>query len=165
MIVVLSSSADLSTDLICWYLKFYKVNFIRINDNFTLLKLDIVIDNSGLGFEYLLNDKFDRLYKVQLKDKVFYRRGNLLIPSSTNEYLKATLIKESELIEEILTRNFQYKKSDTTNNKLLNLEIAAKCDLSIPKTIITNDINSVIKEFEDCEKLITKPISNKITNI
>jgi|GEM_PF-1315913 len=169
MVIIQSSSSDRSTNDIIDWLMYHSSNFVRLNDDIIIGNLEITLETGQL----LLNN-------IDISDcSYLYRRGdfhllNEFIPIShvdkkDNWILAQQLSKESlpilDFINLILKdKNYISNNSDTEINKLEQLKAARMVGLSTPKTIVSNDFDSIYK-FLGSESIITKSLSNALIQL
>lgn len=172
MVLIISETLDLTTDrVIEWLLSFGYTNIIRINDGTPIYVKHISIGCSSNEIVLIANNK---MFSVDDVEFFWYRRG--LFKFDLEAMLDFELQKDNigkvqnfHKNEWIPVRNYIIKKLEqkayfgdfhrTFTNKLLNLEIAQKCGLTIPKTHISN-YSEILRENIDKEKkYICKPLS------
>jgi hypothetical protein len=175
MILILSEHQDPSTDFVCNWLKYYKADFVRTNNetnNYNIYGKIVFADNK-LVFELEINGKTYNLDEISC---IWCRRGYLHVKLPKIEDLNFTEPKildtiSTHLNNEIATlyRFFLYLISEKTHinnpnhynsNKLIALRTAQKVGLKIPETLITQDA-SELKQFHKKHKnIITKNIQD-----
>lgn len=163
--LLLSSTIDFSTDLVCYELSKLGTNYLRLNrDEFE--NYDISIDLNNSTMYYLIDGKrhsiqFDTLKSVYYRAPVFLR----------------TQSKKTLTLEEQLKRNqwsaflrniLVLGKAKWINNpadvfigenKLLQLRVAKECGIKIPDTILTN---SEKLYFDENSKYVVKSLDTAL---
>lgn len=148
--IIISESTDISTNKVLDWLHYYKTSAIRIN---------VEADFSKFSYE-LSNNKVQLLPKYKV---VWCRRGYLpVIPinlknSNWINYLKNEQLPLLFSIERNCNIIGSYQQ-EFNNNKILNLEIAAKVGLKIPDTIVTNNKFDLLKFIKKDREYITKSL-------
>ena len=164
MIVIQSNSTDRSTNDIIDWLSFYNKEFLRINDDFEIKDIEIDFDSDDITIN-----------NISLKKCTYlYRRGDLRMYNSihpidkvdkVNNLILFNSIKEEN--ETIITYIYKYFKNninissiqDINIDKLEQLEIAKRIGLSVPKTLISNNFQTISK-FVNEFHCLTKAVSN-----
>lgn len=150
MILIITEEADYSSSLVIDWLLYFKIDFIRVNEN------DV------LDIEYELNDikivgKSFSFFYSELKG-MWYRRGFLNIKYeetkdlNINNFRKIEYVKLKEYLYyklSLLPNINKYTNSDV--NKLVVNEIAKKCELMLPDEYILNKKNEILKLDDDYE--------------
>lgn len=172
MILIISEPDDATTDSVINWLKYYNVEYLRINNTnvFDFFKLTINADGN-IDFVCQHDDTVIQLSKIT---GYWYRRGKLSLNVNAvgkQKYLNLSevtnrfLLNEFDAITEFIYNELHNIKKSVGNiyenntNKLINLKIANKCGMNIPRTwILTNkqEVQDIIKEYKI---LLTKPIT------
>lgn len=170
MILILSKPADKDTDCVIEWLKYYETPFLRVNDDELM--------QGHMVFHYNANSIEDSYFgipsqRVYLKDitVVWYRKFGFLteydLKLNKEKDLLIFLYDEFKSIRELILSLLKDKKwlfdRNLKKSKLEVLEIARKCGLEIPKTIITTkkkELNLFLKENN--YNIITKPIAESM---
>ncbi|MDO4726041.1 MAG: hypothetical protein Q4A56_02315 [Porphyromonadaceae bacterium] len=177
MILILSEYEDTNTDEVCWWLNYYKVDFLRLNDGDNSYHIDVYITNENKHHIIRVNNR-----NIPLSDfsTVWFRRGYFCTSiNKTNVCCfksKTYNDKVSDLISTYLNREFAvftdylYSILKSTAkcinypalyniNKLIVLEYASDIGLKIPKTLVTSQ-KRIVDDFIKDKNLITKNISD-----
>ncbi|MFV8377088.1 grasp-with-spasm system ATP-grasp peptide maturase [Flavobacterium sp. LB1P62] len=167
MILILSKPAEKDTDSVIEWLKHYETPFIRVNDDELMQGITI--------FSYSTNSTEDSYFeipsqRVYLKDitVVWYRKFGFLteydLKLNEERDLLNFLYDEFKSIRELILNLLKDKKwlfdRSLKKSKLEVLEIARKCGLEIPNTIITSEkkkLNLFLRENNN--NIITKSIA------
>lgn len=180
MILLISQTSDLTTsDVISW-LKYYKKDYIRINQEDKIENLKISFSNDrGIFMEFLLRGK---KYVLNEDTKIFiwYRRGFFNIDNiSYLSNIKSEKIQKI-ILDETLSETetlFQYlhfftercKKSISSFfkrdvNKLICLHTAKNVGFDIPETLISSKKEDFLSFHQtNSNGIITKGIQNTLT--
>jgi len=175
MILIISESQDRSTIQVVKWLIYYNKKFIILNELNRISKTTITISNTG-NVSVLINLEHDNA-SFLLSDikSVWYRRGDIIFKQSLPNpkfkmdveldiVLKNYIHNENKTVRDYiidyLDKNcFNLSSIKTvTQNKLIQLETAAKHKLKIPQTLISSDNEEIISELNKGKRLITKPI-------
>lgn len=167
MILIISENNDLTTNRVIEWLHVKDIQYItRINEDDQVRVKEINLKTGNIILE--INSGIINLSNV---DFFWYRRGSLntfLDEIKTEDIRLKNQLYQFLNMEWMICRNYiihylqekpslgNYHKSAT--NKLINLNIAQKCGLDIPDTIISDD-SETLKYFRDRQPAITKPIS------
>ncbi len=163
MILIQSIEGDVATNEVIDWLLFQQIPFVRINDSDLLTIEKLVIENEQTKIIFSLNGKSIDLETISA---FWYRRGSLIlkkfereiIPNSFNMFT-GSIIKELGVISEYLNQKLTSihhlnKYEDNNLSKLIQLEVAASCDLKIPNTEVTSSLPKAL----DKRPFITKAI-------
>lgn len=157
MVLIITNEADFSTNIVMNWLRFYNIDFIRVNDN----------DDLGISFcsgDILFESK-DFKFKLTDVKGVWYRRGFLKITidkindTKIDEFRRQELLKIKEFIYyklSLLPNINSYENSEV--NKLIVNSIANEVGLIVPKDILVSnkvDLFNQSKEFKLATKSIT----------
>lgn len=171
-ILILSEESDGTTDRVISWIKYFGVDYLRLNNT------------SELKFRGLcLSDCFDDV-ELEYNGNVFalsefssywYRRGRLNLkfpepePPLENTALdfavKETLVNEYDYLTNYIYAYFEKRNKrsigsiyDNKTNKITNLKIARKVGLRIPATTIVSNKSQIIEFIKVYKKVIIKPI-------
>jgi ATP-GRASP peptide maturase of grasp-with-spasm system len=160
MILIISEEADLSTSLVIDWLFYYKLNFIRLNEND---ELSLELENN----DFKISTKNNSFYLSSIKG-VWYRRGFLNFKIKSIGEKKIDKYRENEFIN---LRDFlYYKLSKIPNinnylnsdvNKLVVNDIAKDVGLLVPDEILINKKSDLAK-IENIDNIITKSIASSV---
>lgn len=171
MILILSTSGDLSTDEIIDNLQKRKERYFRLNDN-DIFKYDIcfkISDQNSLPyFEININDelitsieinvvwfrKFGFIRDTNIFKNLQKKYGTAFVPQFNSEY-SGTLNLICKCLE---NKKWLSHYSIITPNKFIVLQAAHNVGLRIPESIITNSKKYLTEEIK--EKKIAKSISD-----
>jgi ATP-GRASP peptide maturase of grasp-with-spasm system len=159
MVLILSEQHEQTTNVVIEWLIHYLQKIIRLNrEDFELLGLKLSTD-----YQYLIFKFKDSIFDLSEFKAVWYRRGNLDylaefdLDTLNDKHLSAEITKHITNEWKNLMDYFHYlsyqKKSlgnffKSNISKLISLDIAKRCGLDIPETLIT--INSTdIQKFKD----------------
>lgn len=150
MILILSSSDDISTQHVIDWLAYNNLTYIRVNEDTLFECVEISFGEKGLTCTFQIQDQLVKLENIKA---YWYRRGLLTqnIPiSGTEEWEKqiaAHLSEEWESLSAFI--HWRLKQipcingfmDEIGNNKLINLYRAQSCGLKVPdyKIITTRD--------------------------
>lgn len=73
MVLIISDTDDLSTHEVIDWLRFYKIDFLRISRNDKIIFNKIVISNTDLNVSFFINNK---QYSLTDFKAFWYRRGH-----------------------------------------------------------------------------------------
>lgn len=177
-ILVLAEDGDSSIDDVLTWLKYqYDTDIVRINDKDKIEILDILITNDSASFSIRINDNTG-INSNDIKS-YWYRRGRLSYQGiyvsekvESSEFTTSVLNGINEYYSEewtdaVNTIHFMLQNSNIKNigsffdvetNKIKNLEIARKVGLEIPKSLVSNSVDSIIAFISSQEKTIVKPV-------
>ncbi|WP_125719646.1 ATP-grasp domain-containing protein [Flavobacterium ustbae] len=164
MILVINGQKDQSTDNICKWLMYYEKEFIRIDENSYINKVNFDLLNEFYEFE--INNVKINLHSIS---SVFYKNGTLnyqintdkdeskfIIDYNANEWNKLRFFLHF-LIEKkaiCLIGNIAHYEV----NKLEVLTLANEIGLKIPESFITSSKDNVCRLLHEKKQLITKSI-------
>lgn len=157
MILIITEEADYSSSLVINWLLFYKIDFVRINENDILkvefLKDDFIISNNEIAFKF-----------SQIKG-MWYRRGflnlkiDLTSDSEINFFRKIEFKKVLEFIYFKLSKLPHINKFENSDvNKLVVCEYAQQFGLKVPEEYLLNYKKDITK-LVNIEKYATKSIT------
>lgn len=157
MILIITEEADYSSSLVINWLLFYKIDFVRINEN-DLLHLEFLIDDIKF-FNDEINFNFSQIKGM------WYRRGflNLKIDITTdseiNFFRKIELKKILEYVYFKLSQLPHINKFENSDvNKIIVCEYAKQYGLIVPEEYLLNfkkDLYRLIRIDEYATKSIT----------
>ncbi len=170
MILIVSSSSDVTTHKVCEWLIFKgKNDFVVINEINAISSIEIHFSFNGRNKTVFYLESGHKLNVEQLKS-VWYRRGDFfkdtLIKNETIELFSENLNQEWNSIKEFLLHeiqgisNFRF----THVNKLRVLHLASKLGLNIPETIVCTSKKSLLNYFTN-RRVINKPISQCMNKV
>jgi len=171
-ILIVSDEDDISTNDVLKWISYYGVDYLRINNtsNLSLIQVNISDDTDDVIFEY---DGI--IYKMSDFTGYWYRRGRLNFKYDFNFSFENDYLGNS--VNEMLNNEYSYLNNyiyyfieryknirqigsihNNKTNKITNLIIAKSVGLKIPKTLISNN-KDTLKDFVNKSNLtITKPI-------
>jgi len=177
-ILIISEDRDLTaSEVVHWLLLNGEFQIIRINETDKIKILNISIDKEReSNFSIEINDrlviKSDQIYAYWYRrgelayNKVVANSGNIKIADLLNESLNKYYNIEWETATEYIYYLLRKSRSisinswfDLKTNKLINLEVAKQIGLSVPETIVSNDIQHVIQFVKRNKTVISKPLS------
>jgi len=178
-ILVLAENGDVTVDAVMLWMKYLdSCEIIRINEDDRIDFVNIEAHNNTIAnFSLEINNTL----KVESREIVayWYRRGGLAISNvlqrdnlnhnatgrsfirSIRGYCNAEWEHIAEYIHFLLKNTgVPYLNSffDINVNKLINLEIAKKCGLQVPGSIISNNILAIEAFLTQHKKVIVKPV-------
>jgi glutathione synthase/RimK-type ligase-like ATP-grasp enzyme len=148
--LIISSSIDYSTDIICYRLKEAGKNYFRLNrDELSKHKIEISLEECTMTIEiegksYFISNK--DLKSIYFRAPVFQRYSgkktyNLMEQLEVNQW-------NSFIRNLIIFDNARWINNPVNTyqaeNKLLQLKYAQQCGLNIPKTIVSNHFSNNI---------------------
>jgi len=171
MINFFSHKLEHTSNLIFNYILYfgYEEFINRFNTNERINSLDITLGKSGICYKFT-NEKGVE-FQNEKNNCSFSRRHTILFKSVFfNQQLERmedlSLVEMTKVSQLILLDVSQSKPSygnavkEIEDDKLLQLKAAIEFDISIPKTLITTQKQSVEKFNENHSEIIIKPISN-----
>lgn len=179
MILIVSESSDQSTNEVINWLIFWRIEFIRINENDFIKIYDIEVNNS-LNTSITFSVNKGRIINTNDISSYWFRRGffnffdadhlnlqlkNKEIENKIKTNLKAEISRIGELFQSILESKNKIGSSYTAdNNKLIHLSAAKSINLKTPQSMVCTSKKN-LKFFFDKhpEGIITKPISDTFT--
>lgn len=154
MILIISFSNDVSTQLVCQWLQFLNKKYLIITEKTKLSNVCITKDN-------IYFNKGKNKYNLFSFSNVWYRRGSFIYKENNQtqyDFLNTNINLEFKKINEFVLNNLGINNLFFGDvNKLKILDIASKCKFNIPKYIITNTKKNVLNFFNNAN-FITKPI-------
>lgn len=157
MILIITEEADYSSSMVIDWLLYYKIDFIRVNEN-DQLNVEFLLNDIKI-----MNDSFSFLLS-ELKG-MWYRRGHLNIKFEKVGDLIIDNFKKTEFTK--LNQYIYYKLSLLPNinifnnsdvNKLIVNDIAAKFGLTVPYEYILS-LGKELHLLHNLEEYATKSIS------
>lgn len=164
--LIISSTIDYSTDLICYELESRKVRYLRLNrDRFSTYKILFSLESKSLEIginskQYIINEK--TLKSVYFRAPVFLRNSkkyNLdeqLYRSQWSSFIRNLLLFENA--KWINSPMYTYR----AENKLYQLDCAKQLGFDIPKTIVGNICP---EDIEDENEYIIKSLDTALFSI
>jgi ATP-GRASP peptide maturase of grasp-with-spasm system len=174
MILIISENDDASTDQVLEWLRYYKIKFLRINNNNFFDFFHLAIDSVGKT-SFKLKSKISEINNSKISG-YWYRRGRLSLSIDLLKEQKikglsvssnSFLINEANSITELIYNEFHNKTKSIGNinenntNKLVNLKIAKESGLDIPNTWVITSKIELINLLEIHKRLLTKPITQR----
>jgi len=172
MILILTKNSDITSDKVCVWLNYFKVPFLRINENINAFE-EIKISNMKTEIRFKYKEKIYNLLDFKI---IWNRRGffttlmpdfNLLNLRKEKVYqvINSHLYEERKTLHnfifESLSKQFHINDPRQYNaNKLISLQTVVECGLNIPETSIVQDISKLNKSPEN---LITKNIQDVLS--
>lgn len=175
MILIVSSESDLSTNDVLRWLTHFDADFIRVNEDDKVEVLDVKIEDNLVS---TLKIK-DQLITSDVIRSVWFRRGYLQVEnyhrlkpelenkSSVESGLSYSLATHSltrqEVLNHILQRNTKInvigRNAQGRTNKLINLNLAVKLGLEVPRTLVTTSKSQVLQFMAELSgDIITKSL-------
>jgi ATP-GRASP peptide maturase of grasp-with-spasm system len=164
VILILSSNSDQSTSDVIEYLLSMNENIIRLNyeDGIEIKTTSL---NKNVSDVVFISKKKE--IKISSIKSFWYRKGELLSNNKEldcfsgninwylNEEQKATFVYLTYLLDKKSKINYI---NDGDINKLIQLDVALKCKLNIPDTLLTKNRKSCQDFIEKHNNVITKSI-------
>lgn len=150
-LIIATESGDVSTNKVIEWLHFFSIKFIRKNVDTDFTNFSLKISNQAIQ-----NSVHDNL--------VWNRRGYLpIIPQELKGTGWIDYLKKEQLIvlKAFEDNNKNYIGSyfqELDNNKVLNLQAAAKVQFKIPSTLITNNRFELFNFITQDKRYITKSL-------
>jgi ATP-GRASP peptide maturase of grasp-with-spasm system len=177
MVLIISEQSDVSTDCVIEWLRFYNVQFIRLNEGEAEnVVATVEMNNDTILIHFKIKGK---TFSTDDIGSVWFRRGFLTFNTSflaistknsaINNQVETIINRESSTLLAFIIAQLKLKKSINNPfaynlNKLNVLAYAAHVGLKIPKTIIINnkeDLKTLLKE--PYNQIINKPIQDIFT--
>ncbi|WP_306354070.1 grasp-with-spasm system ATP-grasp peptide maturase [Flavobacterium sp. '19STA2R22 D10 B1'] len=168
MILILSTSTDYDTLCVVEWLRFYKKEFFRLNDD-ELMEGDCSVFYDGIDEDKIYLKREGKIVYIKEIKVVWFRKFGFLKNhelklnrnSDITRYLYSELSRLREILFEVLSdRKWLYKKGNMPT-KLEVLRRASYVGLNIPNTIITTSKEELISFFYENDKsIITKSIGS-----
>lgn len=161
--LIVSSTIDYSTDLICYELETRNVKYLRINrDRFSTYKITFDLDKKVLKIninskQYIISDK--SLKSIYFRAPVFLRYSkqysleDQLYRSQWSSFIRNLILFEN--VKWINAPMFTYR----AENKLYQLDCAKQLGFVIPKTIVGN---TCPEDIEDDKEYIVKSLDTAL---
>lgn len=170
MVLIISSEDDQSTNDVIDWLRYFKIKYIRISHLDIINYKNLIVNNNEFDVELLINGLS---YKLTEFNFFWYRRSflnlqlkELEINSPVSYELKKHIYNEAQEIHRIVKRYIESrsinKHNDIFINKLEVLKKAAEIGIKIPKTIVTNNKEELIRFLNENKNVITKNISQGV---
>lgn len=171
MVLILSKEQGESTteDIMDW-LNYFGCDFLRLNGNNLVDKpFKIVLDNSANTCilnnydETVSQDKVTVVWNRRWRESNFLdaveRDVNIDFSFSMKTHLSSEYTRVSQYINHVLSnKKWIDKPHQLQPNKLLVLETAAQCHLTIPSTIVTNSKKELLEFLNQNNRVCTKSI-------
>jgi glutathione synthase/RimK-type ligase-like ATP-grasp enzyme len=166
MIVVLSNSLDVTADYVCSRLEQGQLDYVRLDTDHLIGKIELLYK----AHDFSLVVEHRRLKPENIR-AVWYRRPQSLRLPGDKPFEKAeqahTVSEWSAAIEGFLAHiptklwiNHP-RNNASASSKLEQLSRAERLGFTIPKTLVTQSFNEIIKFWKECkEDVIIKPISH-----
>jgi len=167
MILILSTPTDTDTQMVIDWLKFQKATFFRLNDE------DIMTGRVSFN---LNPTNFQNSYIEQNRNKLYFRNFKIVWlrkfgflksyedsfgkKSDITRYVYSEFSVIRSLILTILDDKQWLFKRINMPTKLEVLDLANKCNLLIPKTLITSKKTELIDFFDNSKSIISKSIGD-----
>ncbi len=179
-ILIISEDGDNTVDVITqWILHISTTPVYRINQTDTIKILNVEICADGTSKFSITINECQKIESHEIS-AYFYRRGSIsynklninsdldtefdtFFYNKLNEYYYSEWIDTISYIQHLLrVSNVPSINSlfDVYTNKLVNLEIAKKHGLSIPHTLVSNDVKVIRSFIEKYRKVVTKPVKS-----
>lgn len=151
--LIVSSTIDFSTDLVCYRLLNDKKRFYRLNrDNFNQYNINVNFQTKQM--EIIIEDDiyiadFERLKGIYFRAPVFLRaqsKKTLTVEEQLEKSQWSSFIRNLIVFENAVWINNPVN-TYRAENKMYQLAIAKECGMKIPETYVSNSTN-VIKEDE-----------------
>lgn len=174
MVLILSQDNEITTNRVIDWLKYYKVAYVRLNQESKKEIISLTIDNQGNKSMKILvdNNKIIDLSKIRA---CWYRRGDISLSNFSdtidftdenylNEYLEIKKSHELKSIENYIYDRIKSSKSlcdyhAARINKLIVLNYAREVGFKIPETYILTKKTDLIALINKYGRLITKSIA------
>jgi ATP-GRASP peptide maturase of grasp-with-spasm system len=137
MILIITEEADYSSSLVINWLLFYKIAFVRINEN-DIIQLEFLIDDIRF-----INDEIN--FKLSEIKGVWYRRGFLNVKNDLTNDSEINFFRKIEskkIIEYVYFKLSQLphinKFENADVNKIIVCEYAKKSGLIVPEEYLLN---------------------------
>lgn len=153
--LVISSTIDFSTDLVCYRLINAKKPFYRLNrDEFRQHEIEVNLQKKYMRITIDKNVYFADFEKI----KGIYFRAPVFLRTQTKKELSLEEQLERNQWSSFLRNLIVFKKAIWINNpvdvyraenKMYQLCMAQECGFKIPQTIVSNTVNAQIEENEN----------------
>ncbi|WP_346881341.1 grasp-with-spasm system ATP-grasp peptide maturase [uncultured Algibacter sp.] len=165
MILIISDRDDGSTSDVIKWIKYFKKDFIRVNENSIVSIEKMIIDDSH---EVVLKVDGSLVFLSKITS-VWYRRGRIFfseelsLETKNNKELLFSAFNEMNVVRDFIYSLTKFKKSinnahNGSINKLYALFMAIESGLTIPSSLITSN-KKELSEFQLANnEIITKPI-------
>lgn len=152
--LIISSTLDYSTDLVCLSLEKKNSNYLRINrDQFVNFEVTLDISEVKLYIKYN-NQEF--VFENDGKNSIFFRAPVFIRTMNKNFSLEEQVYKSqwNSFIRNLVVFDLVHWINNPVNtyraeNKAFQLKKAKENGLKIPKTLITNTVNNRIEKKEN----------------
>jgi ATP-GRASP peptide maturase of grasp-with-spasm system len=167
MILIISKSeVEDTTDLVMDWLDKFSAGYFRLNGDDFIDKADII--NGKIYLEnfntktitIIWNRRWSSKGIINADNEAYYdnlgaKNASILLRSLSEE----TGILRSYLMLKLASKVWTTRPEKMSANKIMNLEIAKSCNLSVPEYIITSSKLTLSKFAKHHERIISKPIS------
>ena len=184
MLLILSENNDYSTNEVIDWLSYFKIKFLRVNENSVLFFNYFGYKKDKISWKVIIyEDSCQSVCEICSDDisSFWYRRGFFNMPNAfslEDQNSKDTLVKslseylsynQNDLIgliyKSFIDKKFIGKHQDNFISKIFQLETARKVGLRTPKTEIVSSKKQLIDFFEQNTKIITKGIKSNGFNL
>lgn len=170
MILLLSNGKlDKSIEDLYQWIKFYNGNVIKINSNDLYNSMELCVNLSSYSSVLLRDNNGSQIDIDEIKVVWYWRWHEYDILDVYSELcrdfrIRNFLYRECEIVSSCLFQKLVNKKwyGHKFVNKLLVLEEAEHCGLSIPATIVTNRKSVLLSFFNVNKNVIVKPLSDPV---
>ena len=155
MIYILSEKIDLVTDIVIEWIHSKKYKFKRFNDDDFIVNFNKFL-NKKISKIWLRRGTFNLIPNLIYSN--FYNRNNII------NYITREVREYSVYLEYILKKRLEnnyigsFTKEISTNNKLINLEVAKEVGFKTPTTIITSSKEELLAFYKEHQKIISKDL-------
>jgi hypothetical protein len=162
MILIISSDTDMTTSDVIEWLRYYQVNFFRINDSDKYVLLNYSLSTNSCAIEIIVNQKKIQLHSIRA---IWYRRGflnNIFFDKQIEKIVQTSAILNEHLLNFVET-NAHKSLGKFSFNNLLKLDIlffARKAGFEIPKSLVTSFKSELLKFISESTSVISKSIQN-----
>ena len=164
-ILIFSDINDQSSAEVVEWLIYKKANFRRLNGEINLGIKNIAIKNKTTNIDFVHDGFF---FSTKSIKSFWYRRGylNKIQYNISDDILSSYFLKDENEAAKFFLINELDKKAKINQiytsviNKLLKLQIAAKCEFNIPETLVTSNKKSVDYFLEKKKSIITKSLQS-----
>lgn len=165
--LIISSSIDFATDYICIELKKRQEKYLRINrDQFNHYRVcfnpfnrELTIDDGEL--HYLIND--ETLKSVYFRAPVFIRSNkDYTVEQQVYRSQWSSFIRNISVFDRAKWINYP-EKTFQAENKILQLDIAKRVGMDIPRTVVSNYFSdSLADSFDGCQLYAVKALDTAL---
>jgi ATP-GRASP peptide maturase of grasp-with-spasm system len=178
LIVIGSEDWDTTTEVVMWWLKYYREKVVRINMEDLVQLKSVVIGEKGIDLR-MHTKQYGAINLSDVKSfwlrrsEVVFQRANIAFGrqyelAETEKFFNRHLDKEIKTVEtfleHILLESNDIKtlgvNANYSTNKLINLSVARSVGLQIPETAILTDKQALADFIHNNDGTITKTISD-----